>query len=83
MKEGVRIVPHLKAQCLHLWNTEGAQNKYWISGAGGDEAYLPEERTFCLEEGLTGSATRGNQGETATAIEGPQHSGAGFHTHTM
>ncbi|UVT19823.1 MAG: Slp family lipoprotein [Nitrospira sp.] len=43
-----RVVPHLQAQCLHIWNTrelEAAEFSYY----GGPMGYHPpEERTFCL-----------------------------------
>src|SRR5512139_522930 len=57
-----RVLPHLKAQCLHIWNTEGAKNKYFSSETGGIEAYPPAERTICLGDGPAGSSPRHSQG---------------------
>lgn len=45
-----RLLPHLSAQCLHIWDTEGAKNRYWFSPSGMVEDYPPEERTFCRED---------------------------------
>jgi starvation-inducible outer membrane lipoprotein len=57
-----RVLPHLRAQCLHIWNTEGVKNKYFSSETGGIEAYPPDERTICLGDGPAGSSPRHSQG---------------------
>lgn len=44
-----RVLPHLSAQCLHIWNTEGVKNSYFYSETGDAEPYPPEEQTVCLE----------------------------------
>ncbi len=51
-----RVLPHLRAQCLHIWDTEGVKNKYWIS-ASGSVQYPPEERTICLEDKPAGASS--------------------------
>jgi starvation-inducible outer membrane lipoprotein len=45
-----RVLPHLSARCLHLWNTEGVKNRYFYSETGDADPYPPEERTICLED---------------------------------
>lgn len=65
-----RMLPHLKAQCLHIWNTEGVKNMY----AYFDdfvEAYPPEERTFCRKDKMTGEMANGVQGDRKELSEGP------------
>lgn len=62
-----RVLPHLMAQCLHIWNTEGAKNMRVYSDAGFVGQYPPEERTFCLEGSNASSASRGNQGGARTS----------------
>lgn len=46
-----RLLPHLQAQCLHVWNDLGVKNMYVC---GNDVAYAglfpADERTFCLEK---------------------------------
>lgn len=58
-----RVLPHLMAQCLHIWNIHGVKNMYHCSG---DTSYAtvipPEERTFCLEENTSGSMSSGQSG---------------------
>ncbi len=58
-----RMLPHLMAQCLHIWNTEGVKNMRFYSDAGFARGYPPEERTFCLEGSRASSSPRGNQGD--------------------
>ena len=65
-----RVLPHLMAQCLHLWDTEGARNKYFFSVSGLMEPYPPEERTFCLEGSNAGSSPRDSQGDVKKASGG-------------
>ena len=57
-----RMLPHLRAQCLHIWDTEGVKNKYWISSSGSVQ-YPPEERTICLEAKPSGSSPVGSDDE--------------------
>ncbi len=42
-----RMLPHLMAQCLHIWDTEGVKNMHVYSD-GFSRDYPAEERTFCL-----------------------------------
>lgn len=64
-----RVLPHLRAQCLHIWNTEGVKNKYFSSETGGIEAYPPAERTICLGDGRAGSSPRHSQGAENQSFE--------------
>ncbi len=57
-----RVLPHLRAQCLHIWNTEGVKNKYFSSETGSIEAYPPDERTICLGDGPAGSSPPDSSG---------------------
>ncbi len=43
-----KVLPHLNAQCLHIWKTKEAALHYvpWVGSMG---YYPPENRTFCLE----------------------------------
>ena len=44
-----RSVPHIKAQCLHVWKTGSADlQEFTDSPALGFPYYPPMERTFCL-----------------------------------
>lgn len=46
-----RMLPHLTAQCLHIWNTEEVKNMYVCSGDTTTAGRYPaDERTFCLED---------------------------------
>ena len=66
-----RVLPHLMAQCLHIWNTEGDKNmRVYYSDAGFVGQYPPEERTFCLEDGSDGSVPRGSHGDVKKAAGG-------------
>ena len=65
-----RVLPHLMAQCLHIWDTEGARNKYVFSVSGAMEPYPPEERTFCLEGSNVDPSPRGSQGDVKKASGG-------------
>jgi hypothetical protein len=66
-----RMLPHLTAQCLHIWNTEEVKNMYVCTGdttyAG---RYPADERTFCLEEPPAGSVLRGSDGAEKTSAGG-------------
>lgn len=57
-----RVLPHLIAQCLHIWNTEGVKNMHVYSASGLVGEYPPEERTSCIEENKERSlSTSGDQ----------------------
>ena len=44
-----RSVPHIKAQCLHVWKTGSADLQEFTDQPGLDFPYYPPmERTFCL-----------------------------------
>jgi len=58
-----RVLPHLMAQCLHIWNTEGVKKLPVYSDSGFVGEYPPEEQTFCLEERTGGSLSTGSQGD--------------------
>lgn len=65
-----RMLPHLMAQCLHIWDTEGVKNMHVYSDAGSVEEYPPEERTICLESSPSGSVSRGSHGDVKKAAGG-------------
>lgn len=41
-----RFLPHLRAQCLHIWKAQGVKSMFF-SSSGYLGYYAPEERTFC------------------------------------
>ncbi len=43
-----KVLPHLNAQCLHIWKTKEAALHH-IPWTGSMGYYPPENRTFCLE----------------------------------
>jgi starvation-inducible outer membrane lipoprotein len=43
-------MPHLLAQCLHIWNSRGLKTVDDFSSEGAMGYYSPEERTFCIKE---------------------------------
>lgn len=65
-----RMLPHLKAQCLHIWNTEEVKNQYVYSDSGVVGKYPPEQRTFCLEENIVGSSASGSPNDVNSASGG-------------
>lgn len=65
-----RMLPHLREQCLHVWNTEGVKNMYAYF-EDFVEAYPPEERTFCREDSAAGSLSSGSQGDAKKISGGP------------
>lgn len=66
-----RVLPHLRAQCLHIWNTEGAKNKYYYS-EDFLEPYPIEERTYCRERRATDSSPGvGEDDPTKKLVEDP------------
>lgn len=65
-----KILPHLLAQCLYIWKTEGFEtDNFPYEGSMG---YYPlEKRTFCQEEGKGDSlSTDGGQGKQETSSTG-------------
>lgn len=65
-----RVVPHLVAQCLHIWKTEGFDTNNYYEGSMG-QRYPLENQTFCQEQG-TGEtlSTGGGQDSQATDSTG-------------
>lgn len=62
-----RVLPHLKAQCLHIWNIHSVNNMYLCTGENSYAAvYPPVERTFCLEENPAESVSSGKDGKKET-----------------
>lgn len=65
-----RVVPHLVAQCLHIWKTEGFDTNNYYEGSMGQH-YPLENRTFCQEEGNGRTlSTGGGQDNQATDSTG-------------
>lgn len=56
-----RMLPHLLAQCLHIWDTREAEMANFSYYGGPMGHHPPEERTFCLEGGDVPSSPRGSQ----------------------
>jgi starvation-inducible outer membrane lipoprotein len=51
-----RMLPHLMAQCLHIWNDEGVKGMYSCASDNSYAGRFPaDEGTFCLEEIRAGS----------------------------
>lgn len=65
-----RMLPHLRAQCLHIWDTEGVKNMHVYSDAGFARDYPAEERTFCLESSNASSSSSDSQGDVKKASGG-------------
>lgn len=65
------VVPHLLAQCLHIWKTQGVDtNNLYYAGSMG-QRYPLENRTFCHEEGNGETlSTGGDQDSQATDSTG-------------
>lgn len=58
-----RMLPHLTAQCLHIWNTEEVKNMYLCTGDTTTAGRYPaDERTFCLEGQKAESVPKGSDG---------------------
>ncbi|MFO0698161.1 MAG: Slp family lipoprotein [Nitrospira sp.] len=62
------VLPHLRAQCLHILTTQGLQNMYFAS-SGYMGFYAPKERTVCRDEN-TGSSLA--TGDSHCEGKGPQ-----------
>lgn len=46
-----RVLPHLQAQCLHIWNDLGVKNMYTCPNDTATAGlFPPDERTFCVEK---------------------------------
>ncbi len=43
-----RVLPHLTAQCLHIWNTRESEMADFSYYGGAMGHHPPEEQTFCL-----------------------------------
>ena len=65
-----RMLPHLRAQCLHIWNSEGVKNMYAYF-TDFVEPWPPEERTFCREDSTAGLMSSGSQGDPKRSSGGP------------
>ena len=59
-------LPHLRAQCLHIWNTRGLKTVDDFPYEGAMGYYPSEERTFCVKE---------NEGRSLSASGAPGVSG--------
>ncbi|UVT15792.1 MAG: Slp family lipoprotein [Nitrospira sp.] len=57
------VLPHLRAQCLHIWNTQGVKTIDDFAYAEAMGYYPSEERTFCLEENR-------NKSVSTTSVQG-------------
>ena len=54
-----RVLPHLRAQCLHIWKTDGFETD--IVPWEGSMGYYPlEKQTFCRKEGTVGTLSTGD-----------------------
>ena len=62
-----RMLPHLMAQCLHIWNTRESEMANFSYYGGPMGHHPPEERTFCLEGSNAGSSSSGSQGDMKKA----------------
>lgn len=65
-----RMLPHLLAQCLHIWNTQEMEEAKFSYYGGPMGHHPPEERTFCLEGSNAGSSPSGSQGNAKKASGG-------------
>ena len=65
-----RMLPHLMAQCLHIWDTEGVKNMHVYSDAGFARDYPAEERTFCLGGSNASSSPSDSQDDVKKASGG-------------
>ena len=66
-----RMLPHLTAQCLHIWNSEEVKNMYVCTGDTTYAGRYPEdEQTFCLEEHPGGAVPMGRDGVEKTSSGG-------------
>lgn len=61
-----RVLPHLQAQCLHVWNDLGVQNMYLCNGDTSYAGlYPPDEQTFCLERNTADGMSSGSDSKEA------------------
>ncbi|MBS0181503.1 MAG: Slp family lipoprotein [Nitrospira sp.] len=65
-----RMLPHLMAQCLHIWNTRESEMANFSYYGGPMGHHPPEERTFCLEGSTAGSSPSDSQGNVKKASGG-------------
>ncbi len=47
-----RVLPHLLAECLHIWNTREAEMANFFCYGGPMGHHPAEERTFCLDDSV-------------------------------
>lgn len=59
-----RVLSHLRAQCLHIWNIEGPRASINYS-EDFLEPYPTEERTFCRERRTASSSSGIGEDDTA------------------
>jgi starvation-inducible outer membrane lipoprotein len=65
-----RVLPHLLAQCLHIWKTNGFENDF-VPWEGSMGYYPLEKRTFCRKEGKEGTlSTSNDQGDETKGSTG-------------
>ncbi|MDK2745327.1 MAG: Slp family lipoprotein [Nitrospira sp. BO4] len=66
-----RMLPHLMAKCLHIWNDEGVMGMYVCTGDASSAGRMhPDEGTFCLEETRAGSLSSDSDGHKNAASGG-------------
>lgn len=63
------VLPNLRAQCLHVWKSQGVKNMYF-SSSGYMGYYAPEERTFCREESIGRPLSTGSQSDGKKGLAG-------------
>lgn len=62
-----RMLPHLTARCLHIWNTEEVKNMYVCTEDTTTAGRYPaDECTFCLKENATGAVPNTNGKDTVS-----------------
>jgi len=54
-----RVLPHLLAQCLHIWKTQGFETDF-VPWEGSMGYYPLEKRTFCRKEGTGETMSTGD-----------------------
>lgn len=66
-----RMLPHLLAECLHIWNTRDAVTANFFCYGGPMGHHPAEERTFCLEnDGVKSLPISEPEGDTQVHSEG-------------
>lgn len=64
-----RVIPHLRAQCLDVWKTQGFETDT-VTYQGSMGYYPLEKRTFCQEEDKGASLSIGGQRHQGTSSTG-------------